>query len=102
MQCAINVFLDAIDFNAEFEEMQMQVKFPAPTDREALDNLAHRWSSCSTAFKLFNDNLSCIDGWLPCTKMPRDVDNQADYFSGHYQYHGLNVQALCDPDLMFL
>ena len=34
--------------------------------------------------------------------MPRGVSNQADYFSGHYQAYGLNIQAMCDPDLLFL
>ena len=97
---AINAFLDAIDYNTELEELQ--VRLPDPANREALDDLAHRWSSCSTAFGLFTHNLGCMDGWFPRTEMPRDVDNQTDYYSGHYQCHGLNIQALCDPDLLFL
>ena len=34
--------------------------------------------------------------------MPRGVSNQADYFSGHYQAYGLNIQAMCDPNLVFM
>ena len=34
--------------------------------------------------------------------MPGDVTNQTDYFSGHYQCYGLNIQAMCDPNLIFL
>ena len=30
------------------------------------------------------------------------MPNQAEYYNGHYQTHGLNVQAMCDPDLLFL
>ena len=30
-----------------------------------------------------------------------DQVNQTDYFSRHYQAYGLNVQAMCDPDLLF-
>jgi len=34
--------------------------------------------------------------------MPRGVSNQADYFSRHYVAYGLNIQAMCDPDLVFM
>ena len=34
--------------------------------------------------------------------MPRGVPNQADYFSGHYKAHGLNIQEMCDTELLFL
>ena len=33
----------------------------------------------------------------------KDCDgNQQAYYSGHYQHHGLNVQAICDAHLRFL
>ena len=78
----INMFLDAIDYNTDFAELQ--VKLPDPTDGAALKKLAQKWESKSTAYELFKCNLGCIDGWLPRTEMP-DVTNQTDYFSGHYQ-----------------
>ena len=34
--------------------------------------------------------------------MPCGVSNQDDYFSGHYVAYGLNIQAMCDPDLIFM
>ncbi len=40
--------------------------------------------------------------WLQCTEMPFDATNQVDCFSGHYQCYGLNMQAMCYPDLLFL
>ena len=47
--------------------------------------------------------IGAIDGWFPRTEtMPRGVSNQADYFSGHYVAYGLNIQAMCDPDLIFM
>jgi hypothetical protein len=45
--------------------------------------------------------IGAIDGWLACTEKPFDVTNQTDYYSGHYQCYGLNVQAMCDPNLNF-
>ena len=96
----VNMFLDAIDYNTDCEELQVQL--PNATDLDALNDLAGRWSDISTAFGLFKCNLGAIDGWLPRTEMPRDVSNQVDYFSGHYHCYGLNVQAMCDPDLSFL
>jgi hypothetical protein len=63
--------------------------------------LAGKWQEVSTAFGLLNGFLGAIDGWLPHTKRPSGVDNPADYFSGHYQCYGMNVQAMCDPDLIF-
>ena len=51
---------------------------------------------------LLNYHLGAIDGWLPRTEMPWDVTNQTDYFSCHYQCYRLNVQVMCDPDLLFL
>jgi len=96
----ITMFLDAIDYNTTCAELQ--VKLPDPNDASALGELAQRWSNVSDAPGLLEYNLGCIDGWLPRTEMPRNVYNQTDYFSGHYQCYGLNVQALTDPDLVFL
>ena len=67
---------------------------------EELANLAQRWSSISTSYGLFDGHIGALDGWLAQTERPH-VSNQADYFSGHYQCFGLNIQALCDPDLIF-
>lgn len=97
---AINMFLDAVDYNTSLEELQ--VRLPDPEDEVALQSLARRWASKSTAFGLFTNTLGAVDGWLPQTEMPGDVTNQTDYFSGHYQCYGLNIQAVCDPDLAFL
>ena len=92
---AINMFLDAVDCNEDLPELQ--ITLPNPTDTAALNDLSHRWNSVSTAYNLFPHHLGALDGWLPRTEKPRDVTNKSDYFSGHYQCYGLNVQAMCDP-----
>ena len=76
----------------------MMIKLPRGEDE--LRDLAQRWLDVSTCpQQLFWGHIGAIDGWFPRTEMPRGVSNQADYFSGHYQAYGLNIQAMCDPDL---
>ena len=55
----------------------------------------------SDAGDMFHGCVGCIDGWLCCIQLPRDVTNQADFFSGHCKRYGLNVQAVCDAKLRF-
>ena len=95
----IELFLNAVDSNTTCPELQ--VHLPDPTIIAELDDMAKRWSNTSTAHRLFDGFLGALDGWLPRTEKPRGVTNQTDYFSGHYQCFGLNVQAMCDPDLVF-
>ena len=96
----IELFLDAVDNNTSCPELQ--VNLPDPTSIVELDNMAKRWSMTSTKYLLLDGFLGALDGWLPRTEKPRGVTNQSDYFSGHYQCFGLNVQAMCDPDLVFM
>ena len=96
----INSFLDAIDFNTDCKELQ--IGLPDPTSKGQLRELDDKWRKVSTAHGLMGGFLGAIDGWLPRIEMPREVDNQVDYFSGHYQCYGLNIQAMCDPDLIFM
>ena len=64
-------------------------------------NVANQWHTRSGANGCFYGHLLSIDGWLCTTQMPSDVPNPTDYRSGHYQRYGLNVQAMCDPNLRF-
>ena len=43
-----------------------------------------------------------MDGWLCTTQCPYDVSNPSNYFNGHYQTHGLNMQAMCDANLCII
>lgn len=75
-----------------------------PTTTSAKQSLADEFSSLSTADGLFHGVIGALDGWLCCTTQPIDTDiiNKRDYFSGHYQKFGLNVQAMCDARLRFI
>jgi len=96
----IRMFLNAVDYNETCPDLQ--IVLPDPNDREELDKLADEWEGVSTGGNILSGHLGALDGWLPRTEAPRDVDNQGDYWSGHYQCYGLNCQALCDPDLLFM
>ena len=96
----LRMFFNAIEFNTDIPELQIQL--PDPTNPERLVNLADAWQDKSGAFPLLDGFLGAIDGFLARTEMPFDVENPRDYFSGHYQFYGLNVQAMCDPNLLFL
>lgn len=96
----LRMFLNAIDYNTTCPELQLVL--PNPNNEAELDALAKEWDQASTSLGLLYGFLGAIDGWLPRTEAPKDVDNQAAYFSGHYQCYGLNCQALCDPDLLFM
>jgi len=96
----VKMFLNAIDYNDTCPDLQLVL--PNPTNEGEIAALAEEWRIASTSFGLLNGFLGPIDGWLPRTECPKNVDNQAAYFSGHYQCYGLNCQALCDPDLLFM
>jgi hypothetical protein len=42
--------------------------------------------------------VGCVDGWLCQIRAPsfKEVPDVSAFFSGHYQMHELNVQAICD------
>ena len=72
-----------------------------PATEEERIKVAREWNERSQSFGDFFGCLSAIDGWLCTTEKPEDVINPGDYFSGHYQRFGLNVQAMCDANLRF-
>ena len=66
-----------------------------PETPEELKSTADEWDKVSGANSIYYGVVGAIDGWLACTNKPT-IGNDADYFSGHYQRFGLNVQAVCD------
>lgn len=51
------------------------------------------------------DNVvAVVDGFLLkiVTPSKKEAGNVRSYFSGHYQHHGVNVQAACDPFCRFV
>ena len=94
----IEMFLNAVDYNESCRAMQVRL----PRGIDELNELPQRWRDVSTCpISMLNGHIGAMDGWFPRTEMPGDQVNQTDYFSGHYQAYGLNVQAMCDPDLLF-
>ena len=94
----INMFLDAIDFNDECPELAIKL----PRNAYEIHELAERWEEKSTGHGLMRGHVAALDGYFASSICPFDVDNQQDYYSGHYMSHGLNIQAMSDPDLLFL
>ena len=88
-----DMFLDAVIY-AE----ALQITWPK--DQQELDDLARGFKQKST-HSLFRYCVGALDGILIRIRQPRDVPNPRDYFSGHYQAMGLNVQAVCDASLRF-
>ena len=90
----VGKFLDAVN-NSE----DLAISLPnTPTE---LQRCADDWSELSSAFGIYKGAVGAIDGWLACIDKP-NVSNPADYYSGHYQRYGLNVQAVCDVNLKFI
>jgi hypothetical protein len=66
-----------------------------------LRDLAQRWLDILTCPQgLYWGHIGAVNGWFPRTEMPHVVSNQANNYSRHYQVYGLNIQAMCDPDLV--
>ena len=94
----IEMFLDAVDYNESCRAMQVRL----PRSIDELNELAQHWHDVSTCpINMLNGHIGAIDGWFPQTEMSGDQVNQTDYYSGHYQAYGLNVEAMCDPNLLF-
>jgi hypothetical protein len=52
-------------------------------------------------FGLYNGAAGAVDGWL-CHMNKPIVHDTSVFFSGHYQWFDLNVQAMCDVHLQFM
>jgi hypothetical protein len=87
-------FWNAVIFNPAFS-------LALPYTLEELEANACAFEEKSKAFGLFKGVIGALDGWLCDTNKPI-VHNTSDFFSGHYQRFGLNVQAMCDAHLRFM
>jgi hypothetical protein len=95
----VEMFLDAVDKNESCQAMQVKL----PRTINELNDLAQSWCDVSTCpINMLNGHIGAMDGWFPCTEMPGNQVNQADHYSEHYQAYGLNGQAICDPNLLFI
>ena len=94
----IDKFLDVIDKSDEaILSTDLLPKTPLQKAK-----LANDWNKCSGGFGIMYGHLSPLDGWLCTLRKPWDVPNPGDYRSCHYQIFGLNVQAMCDANLIII
>ena len=70
-----------------------------PKTHTEFESAAKQWDSLSSSGGMMYGVIVVIDGWLCTTITTEDITNPADYFSGHYQRYGINVQAICDDYL---
>jgi hypothetical protein len=72
-----------------------------PETAEEYRELADDFNERSGANNIYYGVIGTLDGWLCHTYAPH-IKHQRNYFSGHYQLFGLNVQAICDAHLGFI
>jgi hypothetical protein len=96
----INMFLAAVDNNTDCSELQIELLDPANVFE--LNKPAGKFAKILVLYQLMDGCLGEIDGWLACTEKPYNASTRVDYYSGYYQYYDINVQAMCDPNLIFL
>jgi hypothetical protein len=89
-----NLFMDAC-----LQAPEIQIQFRS-TDAE-LNEAAESFKARSTHF-FFLKCVGALDGLLVKIIQPGNVENPRDYFSGHYQSMGVNVQAMCDSNCSFI
>jgi hypothetical protein len=80
----------------------LDIIFPETPEeiRAAVDAFSARSSN-----KILRGCIGALDGFLAkinCPSMEDCENNQDAYFSGHYQTHGINVQAVCDHKSRFI
>lgn len=73
-----------------------------PTTRDEVLRAAKGFTSISSQGCIWNC-VSVIDGYHLQIKAPSksEVKNVKSFFSGHYQTHGINIQAACDHNCRF-
>jgi DDE superfamily endonuclease len=79
----------------------LAIKFPTNVDE--CNELALGFSLCSDNESIRNC-VGVLDGYLLSINTPcaADAENQRSFFSGHYQRMGMNIQAICDSNKIFL
>lgn len=78
---------------------EIKIQFPETTAK--LDEAAKGFEDRST-FCVFVKCVGALDGLLVKIFQPTNVSNPRDYFSGHYQTMGVNVQGMCDSKCRFI
>jgi len=80
-------------------ESSLPINIFTPETVLGRNKVADEWNKRSSASGLYYGCLAAIDGWLCTIEQPSDVDNPTDFFLGHYQKFGINVQGMCDANM---
>jgi hypothetical protein len=82
------------------DEPYLKISFPKT--REECLHVASGFESISTNGCITNC-VAAVDGYLLSIDTPtkKEAKNVRSFFSGHYQTHGLNIQAACDHHCRF-
>lgn len=80
-----------------------ELEFQLPTTKEELDELAEGFK-CKSTEGIMAGCIGALDGLLLLIRTPtrNEASNVRQFFSGHYQRMGLNVQGLVDCHLRFI
>jgi DDE superfamily endonuclease len=80
-----------------------ELEIRMPTNEEECKKVAEGFQSISFKSAITNC-IGVVDGYLLRIYTPTKADagNVRSYFSGHYQCHGINIQAICDHHSRFL
>ena len=80
---------------------QLKIKFP--TTEEECVILSNDFAKKSASGAITNC-IGAIDGYLMKIYTPSKIEagNVRSFFSGHYQCHGVNIQAVCDAHSRFI
>ena len=89
-------FISAVNTNASLD-------IALPSTPEELD-IINKGFRNKSSHALMSGCVGAIDGFFQQITCPsrKEVRNSNDYYSGHYESHGLNCQAMCDVRLRFL
>jgi hypothetical protein len=79
---------------------QLKIKFP--TTAQECREAAMKFRNISTGHAIKNC-VTVVDGYLlrMTTPSKKEAKNVRSFFSGHYQCHGVNIQAGCDADCRY-
>jgi hypothetical protein len=81
---------------------QLKIKFPETAEEfEA----TRKGFKAKSSHGIMRGCVGAIDGLLATIKCPSMADSEGNprsYYSGHYNEHGLNVQAVCDARCRFI
>ena len=95
--CCCNLFINKI-----LMERELDIIIPQTTRKIDKVTFGFKEESNKGDIPVFTRCVGVIDGILVQICRPINVDNPNDYFSGHYDVMGINIQAICNHNCQLL